>query len=132
MSNQSDAMSEGFNIFLYSCHTSLREGVTWANWWTTIANGVYISATTQEGDIRSPIHRIILRLVYITINMRKDADKVPNLDVFFLWSIFFWVFSVKSLTVWKTFYRKIREIQERGTNFLGYVNHEVGSLLWVT
>lgn len=43
--NQLEAMSDGFGVFLDSCHTSLPEGVTREYWWCTIANGVYITAT---------------------------------------------------------------------------------------
>lgn len=80
-------MSEGFGVFLNTCHTSFPEGVNGVNWWATIANGMYIPAITQKGDIRSPIHRLIHNPFSSTINMRKDAEKVPNVDVFFLRSI---------------------------------------------
>ncbi|KAL7605090.1 hypothetical protein Lser_V15G17613 [Lactuca serriola] len=63
------------------------EGITSAGWWNTIGNKVYIPKSAQEGSIRSPIHRLIHRLISSTINQRKDDDKVSNLDVFFLWSI---------------------------------------------
>lgn len=85
--NQSKAMTEGFGIFLDTCHTSLPEGMNGMNWWKTISNGVHIPSITQEGDISSPIHRLTHSFIASTINMRKDKDKVPNLDILFLWSI---------------------------------------------
>lgn len=76
--------------FLYlSQHLSHRPSrrCEWGELVTTIANIVHIPSIAQEGDIWSPIHRLIHYFIPSTINMRKDADKVPNLDIFFLWCI---------------------------------------------
>lgn len=85
--NRSEAMSEAFGLFLDHCHRGFLDGVNVANWWTTISSGEYISSAAQEGSIWSPVHRILHRFIACTINMRKDGDKVPNLDLFFLWII---------------------------------------------
>lgn len=85
--NRSEAMIEAFGVFLDHCHRGFLDGVNGANSWTTIANGVHIPSAAQEGDIRSPVHRIIHRFISCSINMRKDDDKVPNLDLSFLWRI---------------------------------------------
>lgn len=79
--------TQAFGDFLEHCHKEFLEGVVGSTWWNIIANKVYIPKLAQEGNIRSPIHRLIHRLIACTINMRKDDDKVPNLDVFYLWSI---------------------------------------------
>lgn len=84
--NRSEAMTEAFGVFLDNCHTKFPEGIN-TNWWMNIANGVHIPLVSQEGDIGSPIHRLIHRIIASTINMRKDDDKVLKLDLFFLWSI---------------------------------------------
>lgn len=78
---------EGFGIFLEHCHKEFPEAVVGSTWWNTIANKVYIPKSSQEGSIRSPTHRLIHFLVTNTISVRKDDDKVPNHDVFYLWSI---------------------------------------------
>lgn len=52
-------------------------------YWQDIANGTYHKGTTQESDIRSPIHRILHRFITNTINQKQEGDKVPTLDVFF-------------------------------------------------
>lgn len=80
-------MTKGFVIFLNHFHKTFPDGINDANWWSTIANGTYIMGTAQEGDIWSPIHQIIHRLITFSINQRKEGDKVSSLDVFFLWSI---------------------------------------------
>lgn len=85
--NRSEAMTKDFGVFLDTCHMDLPKGVNGANWWTTISNGVHIPSVAQEGDIRSTIHRLIHCFILSTINMRKDANKFPNQDIFFLWSI---------------------------------------------
>lgn len=55
--------------------------------WNNIANGAYQKGTTQESDIRSPFHRLLHRLITNTINQRQEGDKVPSIDVFFLWPL---------------------------------------------
>lgn len=85
--DQNENMSETFESFLEQCHKDLPEGVVASTWWNTIANQVYIPSSAQEGMIRSPIHRLIHRLIASSINMRKDDDKVPTLDIFYMWSI---------------------------------------------
>lgn len=76
-----------FGTFLGACHKGFSEGMSGASWWNNIASKVYIPKSTQEGRICSPIHRLLHRLVSSTINMGKDDDKVPNLDLLFLWSV---------------------------------------------
>ena len=85
--NRSESMTEAFGVLLENCDTKFLEGVNGTNWWTTIANSVHIPSVAQEGDIRSAIHRLIHRFISSTINMRKDYDKVRNLDLFLLWCI---------------------------------------------
>lgn len=85
--DQSTMLNEDFEAFFEDCHKDLPEAVVASTWWSTIANRVYIPSSAQEGHIRSPIHRLIHRFVASTINMRKDDDKVPTLDIFYLWSI---------------------------------------------
>lgn len=85
--DQSVVMTEAFGEFLDSFHKVFQNGVNGSNWWTTLENGVYIPSLAQEASIGSPIHRFIHRLVSNTINMRKDVDKVPSLDVFYPWCI---------------------------------------------
>ena len=53
--------------------------------WHSIANGVYHKGTAQESDMQSPIHRLLHRLITNTINERREGDKCPTVDVFFLW-----------------------------------------------
>ena len=80
-------MYENFETFLEHSHKDLPKEVVASTWWNTIANRVYIPSSAQEGSICSPIHRLIHRLVASTINMHKDDDKVPTLDIFYMWSI---------------------------------------------
>lgn len=80
-------MSEAFGAFLENFHKDFSEGKVAFTWWNTIANRVYIPSAAQEGSIRSPICRLIHRLIASTINMRKDDDKFPTLDIFYLWCI---------------------------------------------
>lgn len=87
MCNQSEVMTEGFSVFLDHCHRKFPNRVNSENWWTSIANGVYISSVAKKGDIRLPIHRLIHKFISCSINMRKDDDKVLRLDLFYLWSI---------------------------------------------
>lgn len=110
--NRSKAMNEAFGTFLEHYHTEFPENVNGANWWTTITNRVHIQSAIQEGDIRSPIHRLLHWFIASTINMQKDDDKVPNLDLFFLWSIItpnvFLIYHI----VWRNIY--YREGQKTG------------------
>ena len=85
--DQDMSMTDYFEAFLENTYKELPEGVVASTWWSTIANRVYIPSTAQEGHIRSPIHRLIHRFIASTINMRKDGDKVPTLDIFYMWSI---------------------------------------------
>nr|KAJ0186087.1 hypothetical protein LSAT_V11C900488620 [Lactuca sativa] len=73
--DQNVILTEDFETFLEQCHKDLPEEVFASTWWNTIANRVYIPSSSQEGHIRSPIHRLIQRLIASTINMRKDDDK---------------------------------------------------------
>lgn len=82
--NQFEAITEGFGLFLDHFHRKFPQGVNGANGWSTIAQGIYIPSAAQEGDIRSPIHRLIHRFISRSINMRKDDDKYPSLDLFYL------------------------------------------------
>ena len=85
--DQSEVMTEAFGEFLDSCHKVFPAEVNGTNWWTRTANGVYIPSAAQEGSIRSPAHRLLHWFISSTINMRKDDDKVPSIDVFYLWCI---------------------------------------------
>lgn len=85
--DQSLVMTKEFGTFLEHFHKDLPEGVVASTWWNTIANQVCIPSSAQEGSIRSPIHNLINHLIACSINMRKDDDKVPTHDVFYLWSI---------------------------------------------
>lgn len=76
-----------FGTFLEHCHQFFLDGVRGDLWWSTIAKKMYIAKSAQEGSIQSPTHRLIHRVISSTINQRKDDDKVPTLDVFYLWSI---------------------------------------------
>lgn len=57
--NQSEAMTEGIRLFLDHFHKQFPQWVNESNWWSAIAQGVYIPSVAQEGDIRSPVHRLI-------------------------------------------------------------------------
>lgn len=85
--NQLDAMTEGFGVFPNHCHRQFLNAVNSANWWTTIANGVYIPSVAQEGDIRSSIHMLIHRFISCSIYMRKGRWQGPEPWSIFLWSI---------------------------------------------
>lgn len=67
--SRSEAMMEAFGTFLEHYHREFLDGFIGANWWTTIANGVHIPSVTQEGDIWSPIHRLLHRFIACSINM---------------------------------------------------------------
>ena len=60
------------------------EGFKAEKHWYTIANGACLKETAQESDIRSPIHRLLHRLITNTVNERQEGDKCPTIDVFFL------------------------------------------------
>lgn len=77
------AMTVGFVTFLDSCHKVFSDGVNGTNWWSKIANSIYIPSIAQERSSILPIHQFISS----SINMRKDDDKVASLDVFYLWCI---------------------------------------------
>lgn len=54
--NQAEVMTEAFGMFLDSCHKEFPNREAGPNWWSTIANGVYIPSAAQEASIRSPVH----------------------------------------------------------------------------
>ncbi|CAI9280864.1 unnamed protein product [Lactuca saligna] len=51
-----------------------------------IANGAYNKGTTQESNIRSPLHRLLHWLIANTINYIQEGDKCLTIDVFLLWA----------------------------------------------
>lgn len=85
--DQSEFIAEGFNVFIGHFHKTIPYDINETTWWSTTVNGFYISGTTQEGDIWSPVHRLIHRLITFTIKKKKAGDNVLNLDIFFLWCI---------------------------------------------
>lgn len=85
--DQAKVKTEAFGEFLHSFHKDFPDGVNETNWRSTITNGVYIPSAAQDRCIKSPVHRLIHRFISCSINMRKDEDKMPNHDVFYLWSI---------------------------------------------
>ena len=58
------------------------EGFKAEDHWHSIANGVYHKGTAQESDIRSPIHRLLHRLITNTINECHEGDKCPYCGCF--------------------------------------------------
>lgn len=93
----SELHTKSYTEFISHCLNSSEEFKE-SNYWTTIANRVYQSKTAQESDIRSPIFRLLHWLITNTINQRQEGDKVPILDVFYLWSLiylgYWWIFLV--------------------------------------
>lgn len=55
--------------------------------WNEIENGAYDKGTAKESDIRSPLPRLLHRLITNAINRREEGDKCPTIDVFFLWAL---------------------------------------------
>lgn len=85
--NRFEALTDGFGTFLSHCHKHLLGHVVDYEWWSTITNGSYVPRTSPEGMIRSAIHWFIYRLIMFSINLNKEGDQVPKLDLFFVWCI---------------------------------------------
>lgn len=49
--NRSRSLTEGFATFLGDCHKHLPEHMVNSDWWTIIANGVYVSGSAPKGMI---------------------------------------------------------------------------------
>ncbi|CAI9302916.1 unnamed protein product [Lactuca saligna] len=83
---QSDVHIESYIEFIAQCLNSAEEFKE-HHYWPNIANGVYQSGTTQESEIRSPLHRFLHRLITNTFNQRQEGDKFLCLGIFYLWSL---------------------------------------------
>lgn len=72
-----------FLPFLAACTTHLDEGVTEAAIWVEIINIAFTTSATAS-TIRSPIDRLLHRIVACTLAQHKGGDKVPKKDLPFL------------------------------------------------
>lgn len=52
--------------------------------WTTIENGSYTIDTTNKGNFRKVVHRLIHMSILFSINQKKEGDQMPLLGVFFM------------------------------------------------
>ncbi|CAH1417055.1 unnamed protein product [Lactuca virosa] len=82
----SEVHSEAYEQYIARC-IQITKGFKAETHWNEIENGAYDKGTTQEIDIRSPLHRLLHRLITNTINQRQEGDKCPTIYVFFLWAL---------------------------------------------
>lgn len=76
-----------FVPFLAACHTHLPDGVSHASVWAAISTCDYDPAKNRESRIRSPVHRLLHRIVALTVAHRRGGEKIPATDMFPLWGI---------------------------------------------
>ncbi|CAI9291041.1 unnamed protein product [Lactuca saligna] len=67
----------GLELFIYHC------------WQRVIGcwEGAYVSRTTEESVVCSPIYRLIHCLVSSIIFQRQECDKVPSGNLFYMWCL---------------------------------------------
>lgn len=82
-----ETASPMFSTFFEACHRIPPEEFRLADVWGMLANEAYDSHTAVESMLRSPVHRVLHRLIASTVNHRKGSDKVPVDDVFYLWCL---------------------------------------------
>ncbi|CAI9260282.1 unnamed protein product [Lactuca saligna] len=58
--------------------------VTKTGYWIEIANGSYTGGTANERKIRKVVDCFIHQLIKFSINEKKERDRIPLVDVFFL------------------------------------------------
>lgn len=75
-----------FLPFLQDSLRSTPDDFNAAEFWASIANGVY-DPHAVESSLRSPIHRLLHRLISTSLTHRKGAQKVPQTDLFYLWCL---------------------------------------------
>ncbi|KAI3740391.1 hypothetical protein L2E82_30820 [Cichorium intybus] len=76
-----------FSTFFEACLRIPPADFRLADVWGMLANEAYESHTAVESMLRSPVHRVLHRLIASTVNHRKGGDKVPVDDVFYLWCL---------------------------------------------
>lgn len=76
-----------FSTFFEACLRIPPAEFRVADVWGALANEAYDSHTAVESMLRSPVHRVLHRLIASTVNHRKGSDKVPVDDVFYLWCL---------------------------------------------
>ncbi|KAI3690625.1 hypothetical protein L2E82_48769 [Cichorium intybus] len=76
-----------FSTFFEACLRIPPEEFRVADVWGALANEAFDSHTAVESMLRSPVHRVLHRLIASTVNHRKGGDKVPVDDVFYLWCL---------------------------------------------
>lgn len=82
-----ETQSPQFVLFLQGCVQDFTSGVIDVQFRRIIANHKYNSHDALEGQIWSPIYRLLHRLVTLSINHKHHGDKVPSHNLFYLWSI---------------------------------------------
>lgn len=79
-----ETMSPHFCAYLDSCITTPPQEYSHMQFWVH-ARETYVSRKAKESTFRSPIYRLIYRLVDATIYHCQECDNVPSGDLFYTW-----------------------------------------------
>ncbi|KAI3708547.1 hypothetical protein L2E82_37765 [Cichorium intybus] len=82
-----DSRTLAFREYLAQCLTGPPEELIHTDFWGEIDNTLYLPETVVESAIRSPIHRLLHRLVATSVNQRRGSEKVPAADLFYMWCL---------------------------------------------
>lgn len=80
-------MSPKFAMFLQEVARDYEGEASGIEFWGNIMSGVFNSGVSRESSIKSPIHRLIHRIINLSIHHKRHGDKVTKLNLFFLWAI---------------------------------------------
>ncbi|KAI3739927.1 hypothetical protein L2E82_30341 [Cichorium intybus] len=82
-----ETVSPRFSTFFEACLKHQPEEFHLVYVWRLLADEVFNSHTAVESRTRSPVHRLLHRLVATMVNHRKGGEKVSVDDVFYLWCL---------------------------------------------
>ncbi|KAI3740491.1 hypothetical protein L2E82_30940 [Cichorium intybus] len=77
-----------FSTFFEACLRIPPAEFRVADVWGTLANEAYDSHTAVESMLRSPVHRVLHRLIASTVNHRKGSDKGVCLNIPYTLAVF--------------------------------------------